>query len=915
MRAARVAFCIAALMSSAGPALAQCRIEGFARAESGAPLAGATVRLELPDLRQPMTTTVAEDGRYAFENVKPGTRVHLVVLHEGRLVAETYALVTMWVEPVDLVSYALSSKVTSTWDLDPRNGPSGEVFGVVRAADGHLLPAARLVIAETTMTATSDSAGRYLLARLRSGAAVEIQASAPGFEPTTAHAIVPTEGREELNFTLRRTDARGEPRPGLTPLYPAEDTSEVSARPEDLAGVPSLGRRDPFRGLQFLPGVWGTSEASGELYVRGGTPGENLVTLDGFTLYPMEHVFGPFSALNPDAIEAVDLSKGTSGVSDGGRLSGVIRLAGRSGTGRATGSVDFSLLGTRAVLSLPLGSRASFLFAARRSFSGSLNDEVLDMLTGDPGGPSARDRAGRYSGGGFGLEPSSLLRDLNGRLEVRLSSGDVLSASVYDATEDANNSWDLAPNRVTSVSAPDVLTDLPADTAAQVSDLQTWAARAASAAWTRRWSPAALTSVSFGRSTTSTSRARSSLLTSPATALDYSFLGGRAGSNALTDSNRVEDTTLRAVGELTLGFAHAFTFGGEISTIDTDFAIETEVMEAETDEPTAQLRGLMTRRASGQTMTAFVHDSWRPFAKLTVSPGLRVTRYDLAAATYAEPRVSVSYELVPRLHLTGGWSVDHQPVYRIVYEDRLLGDREFWALADGASIQVPRSRQATAGWRVDLPSVVFGVQGYYKTLDGLTMIAPRLFPGMPADTSAQLLHHGTGTAAGVEVLVQREWSRHALWTAYTASRTEYTYPTLEADAFSASHDQRHEFKIADSVRIRERWSCSGSWVVATGRPYTPVEGAGAVWFPTGVTVGEATFGTRNSGRLPAYHRLDLSTEREFRLGRFRSTVGVTVFNVYDRDNVRREGYEIAGSTYYDASSMGRVVNAFARLGF
>jgi ferric enterobactin receptor len=914
MRLVRLSLCLAALLLFAGRAVAQCRIEGLARAEDGTPLSGATVRLELPDVRVPVTTTVAEDGRYMFANVKPGSRVHLVVLREGRLVAEAYSLVTMWVEPVDLIARPVSSRVANDWDLDPRGGASGSVLGTVRSADGDLVPAARLLIAETTMTATTDSAGRYVFGRLRSGAAVEVQAIAPGFQAATAHAVVPDDGRQALNFTLRPADARGEPGTNLSPLYASDDTSEVSVRPERLAGVPSLGRSDVYRGLQFLPGVWGTSEASGELYVRGGTPGENLVTLDGFTLYPVEHVFGPFSALNPDAIDAVDFSKSPVDASDGGRLSGVARVTGSSGSGRPTGSVDFSVLGTRAVLSLPLGKRASFLVAARRSFTGSLDDQFLDMLAGD-GTTSARDRPGRYSGGAFNMDPSSSLRDLNGKLEVAVSSKDRLSATVYDASEDANNSRDVALTRSTSLSAPGIMSELPADAEAQWSDLQTWAVRGISAAWRRHWSPTASTTVSLGRSTSSTSRARSSLLTSPATGIDYSFLGGRAGSDALTDTNRVEDTTLRVVNQLTPGFGHALSFGAEISAVDTDYAIETEVMQTQADVPAASLPSLVSGQSSGRTTTAFVQDSWRPLPKLTIAPGLRVTHYDLAPATYAEPRVSVSYELVPRLHLKGGWSLDHQEVYRFTYEDRRLGDRDFWALADGTSIPVPSARQVTGGWSVELPGVVFDVQGYYKTLDGLTIAAPRLYPGTKVSASGDLLHHGTGTAAGVEVLVQREWGRNTLWTAYTASRTEYTYPTLERGAFPASQDQLHEFKVADSLQIRGRWWCSGSWVIATGRPYTPVEGSGAVWFPTGVAVTQATFGAKNSARLPAYHRLDLSTEREFRLGGFKSTVGVTVFNVYDRDNVRTRGYEVAGGTSYDLTYMGRVVNVFARLGF
>jgi ferric enterobactin receptor len=914
MRVVRVSLAVAALVLLAGPAAAQCRVEGVARAEDGTPLAGAMVRLETPEVKVAPTTTVGDDGRYSFDNVKPGSRVHLVVLRDGRLVAGAYALVTLRVEPVDLVMYPVAARVTSDWDLDPSGGPAGSIAGVVRNAAGEPVPGARLVIGETTMTATADSAGRYMFGRLRSGADVQVHAAAPGYAPRTAEAVIPDDGQHQLDFALRPPGADRQPDAELSPLYGSDDTNEVSARADRLRGLPSLDRGDVYRGLQLLPGVSGTSETSGELFVRGGTPGDTLVTLDGFTLYPVEHVFGPFSAVNPDAIASVDFSRSPLDASDGGRLSGVARLTGSAGTGRPTGAVDFSVLGARAALSLPLGKRASFLVAARRSFSGSLNDDVLDMLA-DDGTTSARGRQPRYSGGTFGFEPTSSLGDLNARVEAAVSSKDRLSASFYDASEDANNSRDVALNRYTSISTPDILSDLPADTAAQWSDVQTWSARGVSAAWSRRWSPRAATTVSFGRSTMSTDRARSTMLTSPTSGIDYSFLGGRAGSDALTDTNRVEDTTLRFLGQVTFGFEHALSFGAEVVSVDSSYSIATEVMGAEADAPTASLASLVSGQASGRTVTGFVQDSWRLFPKLTISPGIRLTHYDLAGVNYAEPRVAVSYELFPRLHLKGGWSVDHQEVYRVTYEDRRMGDRELWALADGTSIRVPGARQVSGGWSVDFPGLVFDVQAYYKALDDLTMIAPRLFPGTAVAASSGMLHYGTGTSSGVEVLVQREWPRHTLWTAYTASRTDYSFPTLEAETFPASQDQRHEFKVADSFQIRGPWRCSGSWVIATGRPYTPAESAGSVWFPTGVVVAQTTFGARNSARLPTYHRLDLSTEREFRARGMKSTVGVTVFNVYDRDNVRTQGYELAGGTTYNLMYMGRAVNVFARVGF
>ena len=91
-----------------------------------------------------------------------------------------------------------------------------------------------------------------------------------------------------------------------------KNVSQISLSPKKLASIPNLGEKDIFRALQLLPGVSGTNESSACLYVRGGTPDQNLVLLDGFTVYHVYHFYGFFSAFNSDAIKDIQLFKGLS---------------------------------------------------------------------------------------------------------------------------------------------------------------------------------------------------------------------------------------------------------------------------------------------------------------------------------------------------------------------------------------------------------------------------------------------------------------------------------------------------------------------------------------------------------------------------------------------------------------------------
>lgn len=95
---------------------------------------------------------------------------------------------------------------------------------------------------------------------------------------------------------------------------------------EQLTQLRIGGEADVFRALQFLPGVLTSSQISSGLYVRGGSPDQNLVLLDGSTVYNPSHLFGFISAFNPDAIKDVELIKGGYPAEYGSRLSAVLNL-------------------------------------------------------------------------------------------------------------------------------------------------------------------------------------------------------------------------------------------------------------------------------------------------------------------------------------------------------------------------------------------------------------------------------------------------------------------------------------------------------------------------------------------------------------------------------------------------------------
>jgi hypothetical protein len=144
--------------------------------------------------------------------------------------------------------------------------------------------------------------------------------------------------------------------------------SRVDIPIQQLSQLRVGGEADVFRALQFLPGVLTSSQISSGLYIRGGSPDQNLVLLDGSTVYNPSHLFGFISSFNPDAIKDVELIKSGYPAEYGSRLSAVLNLTQKDGNQeKYEGLASIGLISSRASAQGPLGN-GSFFVGGRRTY-------------------------------------------------------------------------------------------------------------------------------------------------------------------------------------------------------------------------------------------------------------------------------------------------------------------------------------------------------------------------------------------------------------------------------------------------------------------------------------------------------------------------------------------------------------------
>ena len=817
-----------------------------------------------------------------------------------------------------------------TLELNAQTGrPNGRLTGRITMEDGTPLPGVAVTISHTLYRASTDTLGTYRFDSIPQGM-ITLIASLDGFEEKEKTVVVQANKLVVVNFKLELAPESHEATVmAELPLMSTSDekVSEVIITPSQIETLPSLGEKDIFRALQLLPGISGSQESSSGLYVRGGTPDQNLIMYDGFTVYHVDHLFGYFSAFNMEAVREVRLSKGGYESKYGGRLSSIMELTGKPSSGQTVhGSGGLSLLSLNGLVEAPLWDKGSFVLAGRRSFQTPLYNSILGLVSENN---TAQGNFRGRGGGGMGkmmgeTQPTSYFYDINSKLTFRPSSKDLTFISFYNGLDNMDNS------RVQGF--PSFAAERFAESGIQVSgsidvsDLRKWGNTGFSANWTRRWSDTFQSHLLIGYSQylNQVDTSRNSELEFTSEDPDWEppeFFKNRGFSRGTIEDNDLADMTFRWDNSLHLHASNQMEFGFQATRNKVEYSYDVEGLTTEEDEESSTaprpFLSILNRSDSGTQYSGYLQDRWTILGRFTLTPGLRYTYFDMTGDSFTEPRLAVSLSLTDRIRLKGAWGQYSQIINNIVREDAQQGNRDFWVLSDGATIPYGKATHYILGISYETQTFLFDVEAYYKDLSGLTEYALRFTPSQEDIDYDQFFYSGTGEARGLEFLVQKKFGSYTGWISYTLSRVEHFFPELEADPFPALHDQTHEFKLVSSYDLRN-WTFSGTWIYSTGRPYTEPVGVEEEEILDGQrTIERVMMGEKNGARLPAYHRLDLSASYRFRLAGSQSILGASIFNVYDRKNIWYREFDVVEGEIFENNIlyMGMTFNLYLTLRF
>lgn len=717
---------------------------------------------------------------------------------------------------------------------------------VISSDERRVLAGASVQLVKTKIAGYTDEDGRFFLSGMEPGS-YDVVIRYVGYlthkkrilvkgDTTLTVQLIPfsTELDEVTIEALRQSSADN----------PQANSLTLSAK--QLRNVSSIGgEHDIARVLALTPGVKTDNEANSGLFVRGGSPDQNLFLIDNVPLYKNSHFFGFLSPFNSDVVQQVHLYRGGFPARFGGRLSSILDVKLRTASmekNQLQGSIG--ILSSRVSLDIPLvKDRASLLIAGRRSYF-----DVFTRL---------------FPGSGTTSGPNYYFYDLTGKLAVRIGSHTNLRIFAFQNQD-----------RLRARARND-LEDFRYD--------QHWNSNILGTSVTTQVSKSLINTFELNLSTykltQTTQEAQQAIRT------NYSF------------ANSLKTNTVRNSVDWVPSEHYQMRIGG--TAVEYKFQPGNLLFTGQGDTANKSLDSTVINELS-----SFL-ESELSSRRMSSKAGVRYATFQSGGQSrynFVEPRLSIQYKIKPTSSVILAYARMNQPIHLLTNPGFGL-PVDLWfptkgpvkpQRSDQFSITYSRTLQNTAKSLLDL-----SIDAYYKTMSRIITYrdgySAQDFTAVTQNAVRQwetIMITGKGISYGTEMLLQKKQGRLTGWVGYTLSWTRHQFDEInQGRPFHARHDRRHDLSIVGTYPLNKRWSVNGTWVYQTGQAVTLPQ---AVYSQTDFSFLSNrfnvyspvvfTYGERNSYRMKASHRMDISIQRKTTHKWGAGQIELNVYNLYNRRN-------------------------------
>lgn len=717
---------------------------------------------------------------------------------------------------------------------------------VQNKANGEPIAGALLIDRQNDIQTHTNANGRFtFVCGAQSDSLVQVSIFAAGFQKVVLQ-LSTSQSYHLIDLQEREQDVKE-----VYVKAPKENLSSLILSLEKARNIPMLGGEpDVIKAFQYLPGVAAGSEGSSALYVRGGSPDQNLFLLDQIPIYYVSHIGGFVSTFDPQMISSIQLHKGSFPAKYSGRLSSVVDIQMKSGNKLKTNKVvSMGLLSSKYQQEGPFQKDSSwtYLFSLRR-----LNFDVLTRML-------ARLDSGGAAKAGY------TFYDGNIKLVKRYANHAQLSMFYFDGRD-----------RI----FVETKERLQNDQVAKFENNTTWGNRLGAVQYL-----VPLKANLLGQFTLGTTHFyyRTDVKSSIS-----------QGSNASTAqfhfSSKVGDVLFKTNFNWTLDQQKRLEFGTN-STYHVFRPANSSSMSA------VQTTGAATKVEAFEQVV-FGNLNWQLKTRWKLNIGAALNSYLVSDTLFAslEPRISFKYSTPKAGIWQVGFSRMQQNLHYATYAGSSL-PTDLWLPATKA--QRPETAlQANLTYtnEVAIADKVFVLTSdvFYKKMSHLLDFKEGVSFYAEGAFSDKLVPNGVGTVYGFELLMEKNTGQTTGWLAYTWSKNNRQFTQINnGQIYPYKYDRRHNISLVVNHRFNQRIELTGSWVFTSGSALTLGQGGynqldivnSYVYGQEMFELGNAQiYTTKNGFRLPAYHRLDLSVQFKKEVPKGERTWSFSIYNAYNQMN-------------------------------
>ncbi|REH48924.1 outer membrane receptor protein involved in Fe transport [Tenacibaculum gallaicum] len=628
----------------------------------------------------------------------------------------------------------------------------------------------------------------------------------------------------------------------------------ISILPKQLGVLPGLTEPDVLESLKIIPGVQSPNETATGIYIRGGTPNQNLVLWDGIKMYYSGHFFGMISAFNPYTTKEITLSKSGTGARYGNRVSGVIDIKTTEKIpNKITGNFGLNMTHADALLTIPFSKKTALSFSARRSFSDVLKTFTFNKLSmrvfqtfDDNQENQIIDKNIK-----FDRDNEFKFSDYTTKFVYKPNEDEFLSVSFLHTKNQMFNNFIIPRYKDKYNDKLDIN-----NTGISVN-------------WKKQSSEKKIHNIKSYFSNFQ---------------LDY-----EGNYNYIDNYLILLSTKSNSITDFGLSYNMNYSFNDKTDLFwgydFTSTKVAYELKYSIDLENENRYSSLQEDKGTNNTHSIFAeylydNNNWN------INSGIRFNYFSKIDKLVLEPRLYFEKKLTSSLSFKASFEQKHQTLSQIIeFQTSRLGfdlENQIWAQVNNENIPLQKSLQISTGMLFNKSNWKIDIEPYYKKVSGMTSQTI----GYNDQTSD--FSNGKGKIYGIDILINKKFNNYRTWINYSYTKNRFKFLDLENKFFPANHDITNYFSWSHAYKLNN-YEFSLGWIFRTGNPYTAIkrfytddEGAPRIIIDSD---------NINGLRLPNYSRLDASVTYSFSFSeKWKGKLGFSLLNIFNKKNILNRTY-------------------------